>query len=177
MFRGGATGLRVRVSKFALGLSLIFLFSIGSGETLSIGDFTVSIEQDPVTGRKVVVAYTKAVKYPAPYSQSALAIRCDGGKLDVFLQAGTYVDDTFVKVVYRIGDGEVEGPFLWVPSTNGTAIFTRHPKVMFKKLLTGDGKSVAFRIWDFQGTPLTYVFNLIGLDAATYYLDCAKGLK
>ncbi len=156
-------------------LAIVLAFgSLSIAEVNIVGAFYVFTKDDPITGAKGVYIYTNAVEYPRYYDNAALWLRCRGAEFDIFVDADTYLDNDPLKVMYRIGGGKPEGPYTWDPSTDGTAAFVRYPLALLRKLLKGDGGKFAFRVWDYQGNELTYVFSLRGIQKAAKALFCIK---
>lgn len=144
---------------------------------VNAGPWTFSSRPDQITDVDRRLLYTDATSYPSILERDAhLGVRCDvgrdGAKLDIYVNADTYLSNRSVRADYRLDDRPAVQSGSWVPSTTGVAAFV--PVSQFNSLFQGmlSGSTLLVRLYDFRGTPYTYTFDIEGFGTAVELLGC-----
>ena len=129
-----------------------------------VDNWKVIRDVDPLTDKKIVYISTESLekqKFNYSINSGKLIIRSDGGKISLFVNWGGFVniDNTFVS--YRFGEKPYKsGP--WSTSSDNKATFANRP-IDTINLMLGE-KIAIFRTTPFGDNPVTYSFNIVGLE-------------
>ena len=130
-----------------------------------IGDWKISEKTDEMTDERILTLYTKSkdlqfFNYSSKKGQ--LIIRSTNGKLALIVSWGGFITNDGAQVTYRIGNEEAKTEY-WSMSTNNQSTFAKRPIEIINKMK--DEKRALFRVTPYGDNPVTYSFNITGLDS------------
>ena len=129
----------------------------------TIGNWLMSIENDPITDQKGVVFALRA-EGANDFNPPTLLIRCQRGELDAFVSTSEYLGDGNGDVTIRLGS-EPAVQEKWTQSSNHTALF--HPgeraevEAFVRHIAQYD--RIAFQVTPYEKGPVAMVFKLAGI--------------
>ncbi|MBN2077459.1 MAG: hypothetical protein JW838_00740 [Spirochaetes bacterium] len=123
----------------------------------------VSEHVDEITDEGILLASVSSGPRDYFSSSPTLVIRVKGGNLEIFLNWQRYLDNEDIRVILRFDDGEPEEE-TWSPGTSGEACFSKYPGALLESLLKH--RKLAVRVYNFEGTQYTEVFDISGLEGA-----------
>ena len=155
----------------------VLAFSFGFSEK-KIGNWFLSIREDPVTGEVAHLALVFAKESPPEaINGGAFSFYCnDLGQFSVMLDADLYIGSGTADVQYRVS-ALFPKYDRWDISPKGTALFPPEPWELLKELVLAPAPEIAIRVWDYRGVPYTYVFDMAGLHDLIEQIPCTKGFK
>lgn len=119
---------------------------------------------DPLTDKKRISLSTKSLeeqKFNYSVNSGTLFIRSDGGRISLFVDWGGFVTTDNIFVSYRFG-GKPHKVDKWIPSTDNNSTFVSNP-IETINLMLGETSAI-FRTTPFGDKPVTYSFNIEGLE-------------
>jgi hypothetical protein len=128
-----------------------------------MGNWAMSIENDPITDQKGVTFIVQAEGASA-FRPPTLIVRCKRGELDAFVSTSEYLGDGNNRITIRFGN-EPALEQRWTASSDHTALF--HPgdraevEEFVRKLAQYD--RVAVQVTPYEKGPVAMVFNLAGI--------------
>ncbi len=161
--------------KTILFLVILGIVSSTQQETERIGDFTYVQSFDPITDEDISYIYTNEIN-PIPEREGVLVWRCTSDQLEVFFKSDLFLsDDEVIPVTFRFDKDEPMSQS-WSLSTDGAAAFVQDFFIIRFSALARPANQIAIRLYDYQGTPHTYQFSLIGLSRALTRLSCVPDI-
>jgi len=130
-----------------------------------IGDWKISEKTDEMTDERILTLYTKSKDsqfFNYSSKEGQLIIRSTNGKLALIVSWGGFITNDGVQVTYRIGNEEAKTEY-WSMSTNNQSTFAKRPIEIINKMK--DEKRALFRVTPYGDNPVTYSFNITGLDS------------
>jgi len=130
-----------------------------------IGDWKISEKTDEMTDERILTLYTKSKDsqfFNYSSKEGQLIIRSTNGKLALIVSWGGFITNDGAQVTYRIGNEEAKTEY-WSMSTNNQSTFAKRPIEIINKMK--DEKRALFRVTPYGDNPVTYSFNITGLDS------------
>ena len=143
---------------------LIFCLNVLLGQD-GIGDWKISEKTDKMTDERILTLYTKSKDsqfFNYSSKEGQLIIRSTNGKLALIVSWGGFITNDAAQVTYRIGNEEAKTEY-WYMSTNNQSTFAKRPIEIINKMK--DEKRALFRVTPYGDNPVTYSFNITGLDS------------
>lgn len=133
-----------------------------------VGGTLIQVEVDPITDATKAMAMVPSDDLSRT-GGGAIMYRCTDEELEVFVNAGEYLGDDDRDVIYRFDDREPQEES-WSISTSGSAVFADDDRQF--AVSSAQSEKVAFRVFDYDGTPHTLEFELEGTGQALQKLPC-----
>lgn len=133
-----------------------------------VGSTLIHAEVDPITDETKAMAVVPSESLSLSEG-GILFYRCTDEELEVYVNVREYLGDDDRDVVYRFDDLEPEEES-WSISTDGSAVFADDDREFARRSAGAD--KLAFRAFDYDGTPHTVVFELDGFKEAVGQLPC-----
>lgn len=130
---------------------------------------------DPITGEDYSYIVTSEVEPPLGRSGS-IAWGCQGEYLRAFVQLDSELGLSSARVQYRLDELEAISDQGW-QVINGSLWFPPATGLRFTAAALGlRSERLALRVFDVDGSPYTYLFDLEGIGSAFSRLPCAQFL-
>lgn len=127
-----------------------------------VGKWKKNINTDPITDEQVIVGSLKSEGSSQTYrNNTGLYIRCDAGKVDIYVDFDDYLGNEYFSVTSRVDKKE---PFtlLWGLSTDKeAAFFPRDTKTLMRELFAAERFVV--RATPYNENPKTLIFDVKGV--------------
>lgn len=125
------------------------------------GEWEVISNKDPITDQNIVVA---GVRAKSTSNEQMLYIRCDGGKVQLYIDFNEFLGTRSIPLTYRL-DKELALTDHWGISTNNKAVFYPYNAKNFMYKVFG-ASQLAVRATPYGENTRTVVFNIEGLSQA-----------
>jgi len=127
------------------------------------GRWDVSVDSDPITDEKIVVASIPSNDFQTVYKGlTVLLIRCDNRKVEIYTAFDDYLGSESIAVTSRVDKDKPEIK-KWSLSTNNQSAF--HPRASNKKLLRRlfSAEQFVVRATPYNESPKTLIFDVKGI--------------
>ena len=126
------------------------------------GAWGIKIKTDPITDEQIVTATLKSNEYnESRGGLTALLLRCDSQKVDIFVAFDDYLGSDSISVISRV-DKEKPDQRLWSLSTNNQAAFyPKNEKKLLRRLFSAERFVV--RATPYNENPKTLIFDVKGI--------------
>lgn len=143
------------------------------------GGWYWSDNKDPITDSDSSLVAKQAYDAPQYDENSALILRCNSSEpmgFDIYFVLDDYVGSDPTYTVTSRFDKEAPTSAAWFTSTDGSALFV--PSSQAQRFLASvtTHANLALRLYDYDGTPMTYQVNLSGTRDAASHLACLSRL-
>lgn len=139
------------------------------------GDFHYVQQSDALTDEDRSMVFTTALNATLT-REGVLVWRCNGGELELLLNADEYLgDDLRIPVQWRFDDRAPEDRTFWHASTNNRAAFAPDDQIRAFTSAALPSSEVVIRVWGYDEHRYTYRFSLMGLTRSLQRLPCADG--
>lgn len=142
----GSQMSRRRAFRFFVITSVLAAAGLVHSQTI----WSLSTKNDSLTDAVVTTATLRA-------GDKALTVRCNGTRLEFYVDFGRYLSSELVSVRYRIDKAALHEE-LWNPSATGTAIFARDDASITRDLIGGE--TFIIEAQDYRGQPHRASFDL-----------------
>lgn len=123
-----------------------------------------STSSDPITDRKIVSVSQFASSGSNKFGRApSLVLRCDGGKLSLYVDWGTFINNKSHTVIYRVDKNKAISEKSRI-SNDKTATFASSPVPIVQQMKPGS--KLIVRTTPYSESTITGVFNLSGFTAA-----------
>ncbi len=161
----------------ATGLGALFLAlatTTGLSAQERYGSFFLYREADPIDDTNLSRLLVEGTS-DSDVGMPMLVWQCSGERLDVYVDAGRFLDSSAIRVQYRLDDAPPSEPGLWPPSSDGNAAFAPRSVVTELAARARPAAALVVRVRDYRQTDFTLGFPLDGLAAGLDALGCAAG--
>ena len=126
------------------------------------GKWDVNIQTDPITDEKIVVSTLKSNDFKPTYKGlTALLIRCDNRKVEIFTSFDDYLGSKSIAVISRVDKDKPETK-KWSLSTNSqSAFYPSNEKELLRRLFAAE--QFVVRATPYNESPKTLIFDVKGI--------------
>lgn len=126
------------------------------------GKWDITIDEDPITDEKIVVTTLKSNDFKPTYKGlTALLIRCDNRKVEIFVSFDDYLGSNSIAVISRV-DKDKPVTKKWSLSTNKqSAFYPSNDKQLLRRLFSAE--QFVVRATPYNESPKTLIFDVKGI--------------
>ena len=126
------------------------------------GKWDESIKTDPITDEKIVTATIKSNDFQTSYnSKTAMLIRCDNRKIDIFVAFDDYLGNKSIRVTSRVDKDKPEINSWDLSTNNQAAFYPRGDKDLLKRLFSAE--QFVVRATPYNESTKTLIFDVKGI--------------